>query len=99
MWGICLLLCLTSTFPSGLYTVDRVEGDLAVLVWRADERIVLHLPAEGVFSPGDIWRLELREEGAIAYPEQATTDLARRKVKGLLARLTDSTFLDAEGDP
>ena len=30
MWGICLLLCLTSTFPSGLYTVDRVEGDLGL---------------------------------------------------------------------
>ena len=56
MWGICLLVCLASTLPSGPYTVDRVEGDLAVLVWRADERIVFHVPAEELFFPGDIWR-------------------------------------------
>jgi hypothetical protein len=88
MWGICLLVCLASTLPSGPYTVDRVEGDLAVLVWRTDERIVFHVPAEELFFPGDIWRLEFTGEGAVAHPEPGKTELARARVEGLLEKLT-----------
>ncbi|MGI6036067.1 MAG: DUF3006 domain-containing protein [Limnochordia bacterium] len=98
MWSICLLFCLASSLPSGHYTVDRVEGDLAVLVWRTDERIALHVPAEDLFSPGDIWQLEFADQGIMAHPLPEETELARARVKQLLERLTDSSFLDAPTD-
>jgi hypothetical protein len=80
-------------------TVDRLEGDMAVLLLRNDERIKFNLPInllpEGVHE-GDILDISITiDEGA--------TDESKSRVSSLIERLKskkqeDSSIIQDPGD-
>lgn len=73
---------------SGKYTIDRFEGQLAVLLWREDESVELlldkkELPPEA--EEGDILELQFSSEqltSAVILKEE--TAAARKKAQDLL---------------
>ena len=76
------------------YTVDRFEGEVAVLLLRKDENIVKdvkrsELPDE--VKEGDILDISFTKEGAVHEVNilKKETDLARKKAEDLLQKLLD----------
>ena len=77
---------------TGKYTVDRFEGNQAVLLFREDEMIQVlknknDLPANT--AEGDILYLQFNEEGELLSSKvlEDETTKARQKVKNLLNKL------------
>ncbi|WP_453992083.1 DUF3006 domain-containing protein [Bacillus nitroreducens] len=74
------------------YTVDRFEGNLAVLLLRQNEEVQIeiakkNLPSE--LQEGDIINLELNDDGSVAFVEilQEETIRLRRTAEDLLNKL------------
>lgn len=77
---------------SGKYTLDRFEGEKAVLIYREDESIEIVLPKEKLpqkTKEGDILSLKVSVEGKVISSEILTeeTENARVSAKYLLDRL------------
>lgn len=77
---------------SGKYTVDRFEGEQAVLLFREDEKIQVlknktDLPADT--AEGAILYLQFNEKGELLSSKvlEDETMKARQEVKNLLSRL------------
>ncbi|WP_077212033.1 DUF3006 domain-containing protein [Bacillus dakarensis] len=77
---------------TGKYTVDRFEGEQAVLLFREDESIQVlknktELPAD--VSEGDILYLQFNEDGELVSSKvlKEETTKAREEVRDLLSKL------------
>lgn len=77
---------------SGKYTLDRFEGEKAVLLYRGDESIELVTPKENLpqeAKEGDVLSLDVSIDGKVISAEVLTeeTENARVSAKNLLDRL------------
>jgi hypothetical protein len=85
---------MQDNYPSGIYTIDRFEGELAVLLLRQNENVELvvkksSLPNE--VEIGSILELEISEgniQAAKLLKDQ--TDLIRKQNQQLLQKLTNT---------
>jgi hypothetical protein len=85
---------MLDNYPSGKYTIDRFEGELAVLLLRQNENVELvvkksTLPNE--IEKGSILELEIIE-GNIRTAKllKDQTDLIRKQNQQLLQKLTNT---------
>jgi hypothetical protein len=83
---------------SSKYTLDRFEGDLAVLLLRENEEIefnvpVIQLPVSS--QKGDILEIQFDDIGDIEAVKflKVETEAAKRKAKSLLSKLLEKNSL------
>lgn len=74
------------------YTIDRFEGELAVLLLREDETKQLDIPRNQLplgAKEGDILFLKLNHDGTVIKAEvlRGETETARNKAEDLLQKL------------
>ncbi|MFT4415334.1 DUF3006 domain-containing protein [Fredinandcohnia humi] len=77
---------------SGKYTLDRFEGDIAVLLFREDESFEVEIQRTQLApkaKEGDILRMEFNKDGILSGVQilQDETDKARKQANDLLERL------------
>ncbi len=76
------------------YTIDRFEGDVAVLLVREDESQQIDLPREQLpkgAKEGDILEVELSADNKVVNAKvlNKETNTARKKAENLLQKLLD----------
>lgn len=79
---------------SDKYTIDRLEGHLAVLLLREDETIEKVIPKEqlgSAFGEGDILEISFDEDGNVKRVDYLMdeTESVRAKARSLLNKLKD----------